>query len=520
MKKRIFAFFTSIAMILSILPMAFAEDAGCRFGDECPSKGYTDLPVDSWYHDYVDNMLKYGLMKGVSDTEFAPQEGLTRAMIAVVFWRMFEEKEPQAAPSFTDVSADAWYADAVAYGEELGLIKGMGDGSYAPNEFISREQMAVLLYRLKEVSGIYGKAEADLADFQDGETVSAWAEEAMVWAVSEGLFAGDEQGFLNPAAPAKRCEGAALIARFIEIDPVVPDHIVDQADEMIAAIAKGGAIVLEKAITLPSDQVIEIAKDTTLYLYGDLDAEAHPSRPFAVKEGTAFTIDARDQTVKMGAYGLINIPNGDGITIDLYGGKYVGKTDNGSLIKPRGNGEMSIRMYDVQVSDRSENGGWLVHGGAHKGTLNVTINGGTFEAYNGIVSAESMDINGAAMTFTHTGLHAMKEATINNCTIRVLDGGSETEKHASPSAAVIAYGNGHVDLCNSVLDGAANAMAVYTSGGSIQAQAVTILNGAISEYHPRDHYPEARFEITVDGETPEDLKFPNCEDKTPCRNCR
>lgn len=520
--KRILAMLLALVLVFSIAPMAMA-DAECSWGDECPSKGYTDLPADAWYHEYVDMMIMAEVMIGTSKTTFDPNGSLTRAQAAVLFHRTFEEEAATEKCTFTDVPADAWYADAVAFMQEIGLIKGMGNDTFAPDVEFTREQYAVVMLRLSEYIGWYQPApKADLDVFKDSADVSDWAKEAMLWAVNEGVIKGDDKGNLNPTAPTKRSEAATVFVRLSDNaqDYVVPDEVVKNEEELVDAIDKGGEIVVENEAALPESEIIKITEDTILYLYEDFDASANTSRPFEVAEDVYFSIVAKeDVTVKMGKYGLINIPNANGVTIDLQGGNYEGATDFGSFIKPRGEGEANIYMTGVNVKDDSDNGGWLIDATSHTGDLNVEIYEGTFSAYNGITSAENIEINGADMTFKANGIQSEKYAKVNNSTIKVTKENTASEQHAAPSAAIIVYNNGYISVANSTLDCAGDAMAVYTSGGTIEAEAVDILNGTISEYHPRDHYPDAEFLVTVDGEVPADLLFPNCEGKTPCADC-
>ena len=484
--KRILAMLLAVVMVLGLAPMAFAA-AECEWGEDCPAKAFTDVPADAWYHDDVEFMVAIEIMNGISATEFAPEAGMTRGMAATVIWRVFDEPVAEEAASFTDVAADAWYADAVAWMEGVGLMEGVGNGLFAPEAMMTREQIATVMYRIMQTGGAYIVLEADLADFEDGDEVSAWAEEAMIWAITEGIIKGDDKGNLNPTDDVKRAECAAIVGRTYTVDVIFPDVVVDNKEDLLDAIAEGGHIVVENDVAFSGSEVTEISEDTTLYLMGDLDASEHTSRPFNVAEDTRLVIQGGDNTVSMGKYGLINIPSGDGVYIELNGGNYEGATDYGSFIKPRGEGEMSIKLYDVNVTDNSDNGGWLIDATSHSGDLSVYITGGTYKGYNGITSAEYIEVESADMTFKANGIQSLKEAYVNNTTIKVTKENTATEQVKGPSAAIIAYSNGYISVTNSTLDCVGDAMAVYTTGGTIEAVAVTIENGTISEYHPRNH---------------------------------
>ncbi len=521
--KRILAMVLALAMIVGIAPMAMAAETECKFGKDCPSKGYIDNPLDAWYHDYVDLLISEKIMIGTSATTFDPEQSMTRGMAATLFWRTLGSPKAKKAASFSDVKSDAWYADAVSYLAEIGLFQGMGNGIFAPDQMLTREQYAVVMYRLSGYIGWYhAEPNVNLANFKDGDQISSWAKEAMIWAISEGLIKGDDKGYLNCANPTKRCESAAIMVRLSDNaeDYIIPDAVVKNEVDLIAAMEKGGLIIIDKDVTVPADKVIEIKKDTIVELMADLDASASTSRPFSVAENTNLTINAGKNTVKMGKYGLINVPNSKGVNIELNGGTYVGKTDNGSFIKPRGEGDIKITLNDVNVVDASENGGWLLNGvGRTAGTVSVEIKGGSYEGYNGITGTEDLKVDGMKMTVVHNAINVNKTGAINNCTIKVLSEGTAKEQANAPSSAVSADNNGYVKVTNCTLESEKDVFAIYTTGGTIEAVNNTIVKGAISEYHPRDHYPDAEFLITVDGVIPGDLRFPYCEGKTPCADC-
>ena len=122
----------------------------------------------------------------------------------------FVEKAPVSTLPFTDVAADAWYADAVNWAAAKGIVNGYGDGTFGPEDAITREQMAVLLYNYARFKGEDMTASADLSGFTDGDQVSDWAEYAMKWAVAEGLMNGSNNA-LNPLGTASRAEAAQVL---------------------------------------------------------------------------------------------------------------------------------------------------------------------------------------------------------------------------------------------------------------------------------------------------------------------
>ncbi len=186
--------------------------------DEAKSGGtviFKDVEKDAWYFNAVVFATEKKLFKGVSDESFAPDEFMTRAMLATVLHRLSEEKKARGGSEFNDVLTDAWYFDAVTWASESGIVKGMGESKFAPNEFITREQLAVILFRYAALNGKSTENRASISAFSDNGEVSAWAELAMSWAVAEGLLKGTDEGCLKPAANATRAEVAEILMRFV-----------------------------------------------------------------------------------------------------------------------------------------------------------------------------------------------------------------------------------------------------------------------------------------------------------------
>jgi len=152
--------------------------------------------------------------------EFAPKSPMTRAMLVTVLYRLEDKPEFSVGlDSFSDVDVKSWYAEAVAWASENGLVNGT-DRGFEPNANITREQIATILYRYAKYIGLVDQDAAvsgDMSKFTDGEKVSAWAQEAMAWAVEVGLFKGDDTGSLNPQGNATRAEVATLLERLIKL---------------------------------------------------------------------------------------------------------------------------------------------------------------------------------------------------------------------------------------------------------------------------------------------------------------
>lgn len=152
------------------------------------------------------------LMEGTSSTTFSPNVDTTRAMIATLLWRMEGSPAPTDGTDFPDVRDDQWYTDAVRWATSAGVVKGYDNGSFGPGDTITREQLALILYRYAEAN----EAKGDLTAFIDGDSVSDWAVEAMGWAVGQGIMTGKSGKRLDPQGTATRAEVAAVLQRFLK----------------------------------------------------------------------------------------------------------------------------------------------------------------------------------------------------------------------------------------------------------------------------------------------------------------
>ena len=196
---------------------AIAKLGACDGGKTCPSAKFTDVSASQWYHEAVDYAVVNGLFAGTSDTAFTPNGEMTRGMLVTVLWRMAGKPEAKAAAAFRDVDADQYYAVAVAWAKENGIVAGTSDTTFSPNAKITREQMASILYRYAKLNGMDVTKTADLASFPDADKVSAYAEEALAWAVENGLVSGTLRGgkaYLDPTGNATRAQVASILMRY------------------------------------------------------------------------------------------------------------------------------------------------------------------------------------------------------------------------------------------------------------------------------------------------------------------
>ena len=179
---------------------------------ECPSEAFQDLDTGRWYHEYTDYVIAKGLMNGMDETHFAPEGSLTRGMLVTALYRLAGEPEVTEPATFTDVAQGRYYADAVAWAEDLGIVKGITATAFQPEGTVTRQQAATFLYRYVteylEQEAVEG---ADLTAFTDGGKVQEYAQTAMSWAVAEGFFEGYGDGTLRPRASLTRAQMAKLL---------------------------------------------------------------------------------------------------------------------------------------------------------------------------------------------------------------------------------------------------------------------------------------------------------------------
>lgn len=174
---------------------------------------FTDVATGAWYFGDVFYAYNNALFAGTSASTFEPELTMTRGMLVTVLWRM--EGSPRAvASSFTDAGG-SWYSSAVDWAAANGIVKGYSDKVFAPNDTITREQMAAVLYRYAAFKGVDVSAAKDLSGFADSASVSAYAKDAVSWAVAEGIINGADSKLL-PAGGATRAQVAAILHRYIE----------------------------------------------------------------------------------------------------------------------------------------------------------------------------------------------------------------------------------------------------------------------------------------------------------------
>ncbi len=188
----------------------------CPRDDSCVMSVYSDLDRALWYHDGVHFVLENGILNGVSDQTFAPNGSASRAMIVTMLWRMEGEPRSDYAMEFTDVPDGVWYTEAVRWAAAKGIVGGYSADFFGPDDSVSREQLAVILWRYAWYKGIDAAPEykVNLGVFIDAERVSYWASEGVQWAVDLGLLTGVGNEKLSPETNASRAQVATILMRF------------------------------------------------------------------------------------------------------------------------------------------------------------------------------------------------------------------------------------------------------------------------------------------------------------------
>lgn len=196
----------------------YAVDLSTTQSAPCAMCLLTDVDMDAWYHEAVDLVWQAGLMKDDEALSFQPNRGATRADVISALHKAAGSPKADVSLSFTDANSGAWYYEALQWASGEGLVTGYGENTFGAFAFVSRQQLAAILYRYAACLGEAAPADAAaLSAFPDAEDVDGWAADAMAWAVSEGLISGRADGTLAPGASATRAELAQILVRFLKL---------------------------------------------------------------------------------------------------------------------------------------------------------------------------------------------------------------------------------------------------------------------------------------------------------------
>lgn len=186
---------------------------------ECPSLRFSDLTGTEWFHEYTDYAIENGLMSGFTDGTFQPNGTLTRAMVVRVLYSLDGAPEAEGENKFSDVP-ETWYTDAVIWASANGITAGYEDGTFRPEQKITRQEMAAMLARYAAYVGMDMTTSGSLGAYPDAQDVASWAAPSLIWCVENSIISGDKNGDvtrLNPENDATRAQFATIITRFARL---------------------------------------------------------------------------------------------------------------------------------------------------------------------------------------------------------------------------------------------------------------------------------------------------------------
>lgn len=190
-----------------------ADNATVKLVDN--TKSFVDVP-GHWAEANVAFVSAHELFNGTDDTHFSPNGTMTRGMMATVLFRLDGENKGDVNASFADVADGTWYTDAVAWANAQGIVTGYSDAAFGPEDNVTREQLAVMIYRYAQALKLVGNTTAGKLDFADADSVNDWASEAMSWLTANGILIGKPGNLLDPQGNATRAEVSAVLERFVE----------------------------------------------------------------------------------------------------------------------------------------------------------------------------------------------------------------------------------------------------------------------------------------------------------------
>ena len=194
---------------------ALEDGASVRIVDY--TSPFDDVPREAWYTEAVDFVAGRKLFSGVSEGSFAPDQSLSRGMLVTVLYSLEEPDFSGRADAFDDVADSAWYAQGAAWAVEEGIVSGYGNGLFGPDDPVTREQLALMLYRYAQNLGLSTAGRDTLRSFYDSWTISPWAEDAMAWAVDSGILSGRPGGLLDPSGLTTRAEAAVMLRQLVAL---------------------------------------------------------------------------------------------------------------------------------------------------------------------------------------------------------------------------------------------------------------------------------------------------------------
>lgn len=241
--RRALSILMVFAMLFTLTPAAgFAAENTASSG-----AGYTDVAQDAWYKDAVDYVTDNGLLVGVADDQFGPEQNVTRAMVVTVMWRQSGAPASDGETAFTDVPDGEWYTAAVAWGADNGMVAGMSDTTFAPNAAVTREQLVAFMQRFAEKNGEdVSIGDGSVLDaFTDADSLSDWAQDVMIWALENGVIGGMTDTTLVPQGNATRAQYAAILQR---TGATISDEIDLSGYEALTYYHNGEIITVDESV--------------------------------------------------------------------------------------------------------------------------------------------------------------------------------------------------------------------------------------------------------------------------------
>ncbi len=208
---------------VEIIPQSVVTDSliyipvpgSCQVQIITAAKSFDDVSSGSWYESAVAFVTSHGLFNGTSKTTFSPDEAMTRSMILTVLWRLAGSPESTGSTGFTDVEESDWFGPAVAWANQEGILAGLFANKFEPNDPVTREQLACLLYRYERACGHQTTETASLRGYTDASDVSAFAQDALSWTVGAGILSGTSSTKLSPQGTATRAQVATVLERLV-----------------------------------------------------------------------------------------------------------------------------------------------------------------------------------------------------------------------------------------------------------------------------------------------------------------
>lgn len=404
MKKRVLAFLTAVCMIcaLTMTSCSAAEvpAAGGSAGidplafDAVRAAGFSDVPADAWYADAVDYCRRHDIMSGTSADTFTPEGTLTRAMLAAILYRMSDAPAVSEPPVFTDADAGSWYSDAVSWAAKSGRILGYGGGIFGVDDPVTREQAVTILWRCA------GSPENTAADsVSDANAVSAWAQEAVRWANAGGILDGMlENRRFAPDVLMKRGEAASMLYHYLEQAAGLPE-----ASSGLTVSFNGRTYSASLADNSSAEAFAALLRE------GPLTISAHDYGGFEKVGALGTSLPRNDEQVTTAA-GDIILYQGDQITLyyaqNTWRFTRLGRLDDPSgLPEALGDGDVEITFTLTDGQGSAGN-----PGGFDFAAQSVTLNSGY-----------EMPINGLGTYSLHgeTCIHAVKSALASG--VRLID---------------------------------------------------------------------------------------------------